>query len=544
MEQVNPILLALLHGVQAVFHVGGELHIDDIPEALHHQACDHLAQGRGHQVLVLFHHILPVLNGGDGSGIGGRTAHALFLHGLYQAGLGKPGRGLGEVLLLVELGGQGLLIHLQIRQRGAVGLRLVVPALLIDGNEAGEAKALVGGAEGVACARRIDGHGIVHRIGHLACQEAAPNQLIQPVLVRRQAAAYPLRIQLHMGGTDGLVGILGTGLGFIHMEGAVVIVLPIAAADKIGGGGHGLVGKPQGVGTHVGNQAQGTLALHVHALIELLGNHHGPLGGHAQLAGGLLLQGGGGEGRRCRALLLRFFHIGNHKGAVLHIVDDGLGLGFVFQLPLFLLAVIVGHKAAGLSLAVQGHVQGPILPGLECTDFIFPVHHHPGGHGLDTSGGKAPAHLLPKQRGELVADNPVQNPPGLLGIHQVIVDIPGVLDGLPHHPLGNFIKGDPVGLLVREIQQLLQMPGDGLPLPVRVRCQIDGLHPCGILLQFLDQLFLAPDRDVVRLKVMLQIHAHFALGQVPQMAHAGLYQIVRAQVFSNGLRLGGRLHND
>ena len=48
MEQVNPILLALLHGIQAVFHIGSEFHIDDIPEALHHQPRNHLAQSRGH----------------------------------------------------------------------------------------------------------------------------------------------------------------------------------------------------------------------------------------------------------------------------------------------------------------------------------------------------------------------------------------------------------------------------------------------------------------------------------------------------------------
>ena len=174
-------------------------------------------------------------------------------------------------------------------QRGAVGLRLVVPSLLIDGNEAGEAQALVGGAEGMTGTCGIDGHGVIHRVGHLACQEPAPDQLIQPVLIPGQAGAHPLGIQLHMGRTDGLVGILCPCLGFIDMERAIIILLAVAAADEAGGGGHRLVGKAQGVGTHIGNQAQGTLALHIHAFIQLLGDHHGTLGGHVQLAGSLLL---------------------------------------------------------------------------------------------------------------------------------------------------------------------------------------------------------------------------------------------------------------
>ena len=96
-----PLLLALLHGVQTGLHIGGKLHINDIVEPLHHQARDNLAQGRGRKALVLFDDILPILNGGHGGGVGGRTAHALFLHGLDQGRLGIPCGGLGKVLGLL-----------------------------------------------------------------------------------------------------------------------------------------------------------------------------------------------------------------------------------------------------------------------------------------------------------------------------------------------------------------------------------------------------------------------------------------------------------
>ena len=447
------------------------------------------------------------------------------------------------MLLLIRIPGQHLFPHGQVRQRRAHGLPFLIPALLIYGNKAGEAEALVGGAEGVPRTAGIDGYGIIQGICHLACQEPAPDQLIEPVLVRRQAAANPLGIQLHMGRPDGLVGILGGILGLIYMEGAVIILLAVALGDKAGGGGHGLVAEALGIGTHIGNEAQGAFALHIHAFIELLGHHHGLPGGHVQLAGCLLLQGGGGKGRRSRPLFLRFFHIGDGKGLAGNVIDHRLGHLFGFQLPLLFLTVIMGHKGAGVADPVQRHVQRPVLPGLEGTDLLLPVHHHPGGHALHPSGGQAPADLFPKQGGQLIAHDPVQNPSRLLGIHQIVINIPGIADGILHHLLGDLVEGDPVGLAVRQVQQLLQVPGNGLSLPVRVRCQIDRIRLFGGGLQFLNEGLFAPNRQIFRGEIMLQIHAHSAFRQIPQMAHAGFHHIIGPQVFADGFCFGRRLND-
>ena len=193
------------------------------------------------------------------------------------------------MLLLIQIPGQHLLPHGQVRQRGTHGLPFLIPALFVHGNKAGEAQALVGGTEGMTGAAGINGHGIIQGICHLACQEPAPDQLIEPVLIRCQAAPYPLGVQLHMGGPDGLVGILGGILCLIYMEGAVIILLAVALRDEAGGGCHGFIAETLGIGTHIGNEAQGAFALHIHAFIELLGHHHGLLGGHVQLSGCLLL---------------------------------------------------------------------------------------------------------------------------------------------------------------------------------------------------------------------------------------------------------------
>ncbi len=137
------------------------------------------------------------------------------------------------------------------------------------------------------------------------------------------------------------------------------------------------------------------------------------------------------------------------------MVNDGLGFGFAIQFPLLVFSPVMGQEAAGLADPNEGHVQGPILFRLECPDLVLPVHHQPGGHALNPSGGESAAHLFPKERRELIAHNPVQDPSCLLGIHQVIIDVPGMLDGIPDHILGNFIKSDPVRLFVREPEQLL-----------------------------------------------------------------------------------------
>ena len=87
------------------------------------------------------------------------------------------------------------------------------------------------------------------------------------------------------------------------------------------------------------------------------------------------------------------------------------------------------------------------------------------------------------------------------------------------------------------------MPADGLPLPVRVGGEIDILAALGRLLQVADNILFSLDRLVVGREILIKINADHALGQIPQVAHAGLHLVVLAQVFSDGLRLRRRLHD-
>ena len=209
------------------------------------------------------------------------------------------------------------------------------------------------------------------------------------------------------------------------------------------------------------------------------------------------------------------------------------------ELLAFIGAVKGGGKPAQVGAdALQIGVQRPVLLTLEVPDLLLPLTDQAGGHRLHTAGGQAPADLLPQKGGDLIAHHAVEHPSRLLGIHQVHIDLAGPGDGLIDHLLGDLVEGDPVGALVRQPQKLLEMPGDGLPLPVRVGGQVDLLAALGRALQVGDHVLFPRDGLVVHGKVPLHVHAHLALGEIPNVAHGGFDLIAGAQIFGDRLCLG------
>ena len=129
-------------------------------------------------------------------------------------------------------------------------------------------------------------------------------------------------------------------------------------------------------------------------------------------------------------------------------------------------------KDAGAGAELAGQV--PVGRGLEGHAFAFAVHHHAGDHGLHAAGGQAAGHLAPQHRGDLVAVEAVQDAAGLLGVHQVLVDIAQVVHGAVDGFLGDFAEGHPVdGDL--GLEHFQQVPRDGLALAVPIGCEIEGV---------------------------------------------------------------------
>ena len=173
-------------------------------------------------------------------------------------------------------------------------LRLVVAPLFVHRDEAVEGHDLAGRPQAGLAVRGLDiNRGPVQPGGlHLAGDHPFPDQLVQT----RQVALEPQAVGVagQIGRPDRFVrflGVLDLGLVVAGLFGNVGRAEPVG--DDLPGLGDALRADRQTVGPHIGDQAAGI----VDALIQFLRRLHGPLGGEAQLARGLLLQGRGGEGR-------------------------------------------------------------------------------------------------------------------------------------------------------------------------------------------------------------------------------------------------------
>ena len=344
------------------------------------------------------------------------------------------------------------------------------------------------------------------------------------------------------------MGVLrvGGGAAFPAALGLADVVLAPAPADVAFGGGGSLVRDAQRVGTHIGDQTHRAMPGDVHAFIQRLSCPHGAGGGKAVAAAGLLLQGGGDEGRRGHPVALALFQLAHHIVFALQRGEDAVRLLLVGDGQLF--AGGGGgqprRERRAPALRFQVGVDVPVFVGLKLFDFQLPIPDEAHRHALHAARGQAPAHLAPQKRRQLVAHQTVQLPPGLLGIEQVHVDGAGMGHALLDALFGNFIKGHPVGRGGVQPQHVRQMPADGLPFPVRVGCQQNAVTLLGLRLQFLHQLGLALDGDVFRRVAVFHVNAQLGGGQVPDMAHAGSDLISPAQIFADGLGLGGGFHDN
>ena len=136
----------------------------------------------------------------------------------------------------------------------------------------------------MARAGGVDLHGVIARVRHLAGDEAAPDELVQAVLLLGQIILDALRVEPDIAGTDSLVRILRALLLAEMARGTGIILRAITLADQLARGGQRLLGKAQRVGTHIGDQADGTLGAQLHAFIELLCDRHGAPRRHIELA--------------------------------------------------------------------------------------------------------------------------------------------------------------------------------------------------------------------------------------------------------------------
>ena len=318
------------------------------------------------------------------------------------------------------------------------------------------------------------------------------------------------------------------------------------------------------VGPHIGDVA---------VLVQPLRDPHGGLRGHPQLAAGLLLQGRGHERRGRPAyvgLVLdradREVRLAQPVGegdrgrlVELHAVEPGDRLAVPAEVatggdPTTVHRDQPGIEPVGLTLhLVEGGLDVPVLRGPERDALPLPLDDQPGRDRLHPAGRQALPDLAPQHRRDLVAVEPVQDAPGLLGVDQVQVEVAGLLDGGPDRVPGDLVEHHPADRDLG-VEHLQQVPGDGLALAVLVGREEQLVRVLERPLELGDLLLLVGVDDVERLEVGVHVDGELAepalllarrqLGgrrQVADVADAGLDVVARAEVALDRLRLGLRL---
>ena len=367
-------------------------------------------------------------------------------------------------------------------------------------------------------------------------------------------------------------------LRVLHLVGVAArciryVLRAVQLAGLLTGGVDGGLRQVAAVGTHVGDVA---------VLVQPLSGLHRALRGVAQLAAGLLLQRAGHE-RRVRLAGVRpgvdspDGELGNRQTG-LQVTRAGLveqdDVEAGLERPGLLHKARAGRQAravqrdqrgvqrprrrrVGLLGRGENAVQVPVASLDEAHPGALALDHDPGGDGLHAARRQLWHHLLPQHGTDLVAVQPVQDPPGLLGVDQRGVELAGGVDSVLDRLRGDLVEHHPAYRHLG-LECLKQVPGDRLALAVLIRRQEQLVGVLQQRLQLGDLLALVGADDIQRLEAVIDVHAQpgprLALvagrnvggvpRQVADMADARLDDVAGAEEASDLLCFCGRLDDD
>ena len=362
------------------------------------------------------------------------------------------------------------------RQLCAVFVRFVVLSFLVERKEAVEHGHRAGGAqrELSIAGNGVDGGALEFGALHLTRQRAFPDQFVEPRLIMIEFARHLLRPSRKAGRPDGLMGFLRVlGTADIGARRIGQIARAEILADQTPGVGDGFARHVCAIGAHISNESH-RLAAHRHALVQLLRDLHGSLGGEAELARGFLLQRRGDE-RWGRVPLDGFgFDLAHGEALRPDGIGGALGIRCRPQRQLFeFLAVEMGQpggeRAGG---SAQIGVDGPVFLRSEGFDFVFAFADEAQRHRLHAARGTCAGQLAPQHGREGEADKVVECPAREISVHQLFVDVARMSDGVEHGRAGDRVENDaldsglPKGPLL--LEHLQHMPGDRFTFPIGV----------------------------------------------------------------------------
>ena len=176
----------------------------------------------------------------------------------------------------------------------------------------------------------------------------------------------------------------------------------------------------------------------------------------------------------------------------------------------------------------ESGLEGPVLLRFEGLDLALAVDDEPERDGLDAARGEAVADLLPEERRHGVAHETVDDSPSLLRIDEVLVDVPRMLERFLNGGGGDLVEGDAAELGLGHLDDVREMPGDRLPLPVEVGRQPDVIGGLRFPAERPSVLLRVVGNDVLGHE-RLEVHAHLRLGEISDVAERGLDLVVRTE---------------
>ncbi len=299
------------------------------------------------------------------------------------------------------------------------------------------------------------------------------------------------------------------------------------------------------VGSHIGNQPDGAfLAANLDSLVEPLRQHHRLFCAKAKFAPGFLLQGAGGKGRCGVAAGVLARYLLHRIVGVLQVGHNCLCLLLIFngKLVEFCPVALYQRGAEGLRSLValllpQIGFDGPVFNWLEPLNFALALDNEPHRHRLHPSRRQATPDLVPQERAEPIANQPVENAAGLLCVHQVAIYLAGPRDGRLNRVSGNLVKDHPMHRHgARNFESLGDVPGNRFAFTVRVGCEIDCVRlPQGLAKFGHNFLF---GNFIFWCKIVFQIYCQSVFGKIADVPHAGQNAELFAEILLEGPGFG------
>ena len=394
-------MLLLSNLIQLFLHLGGEADVNESFEVFGKHIHGHNAKLGNKQLFGFFDNVTAGKQCNDGRCKGAWAADALLLQLLDERCFGEVRRRLGEVLFCRhELVKQQLAAGFNIRNLGVLFFIVIFAVQLQEAREF---------QHGACCAQLVvgsinrQGGNVINSVRHLTGNNAVPDERIQLQLVVGEVLLHLGRGTHDAGRTNRLMRVLSVLFGAVMVflrraEFAAEVLLDIVADF-----GNGNLCQTHGVGSHVGNKADGGFAQR-YAFIKLLCKHHGLFSAEVELFVGLLLHAGGSK-RRYGVTLAFFFYC-----VAYHIISFGecflrcSCLCLIVQLQLFaLIFYCFRFKELSLAAFTQLGAECPVFYRHEIFDFTVTVGNNFGSNGLYTAGAQTLADFAPQQRAQLIA---------------------------------------------------------------------------------------------------------------------------------------------